>query len=113
MRLLDNNKIHCVVRCLSGRKSTLEMCVRKRTEGSNPSLTAISDVSRICYMKGNYNRLGKKAQLTFERTVISKSYISLGISLELIESLLEKSNHIIQDNRNTQSSFYRFTEICY
>ena len=53
-------------------------------------------------MMGNYNRLAKKKyNSTFERTVISKSYISLGISLELIESLLEKSNHIIQDNRNT------------
>ena len=53
-------------------------------------------------MMGNYNRLAKKKyNSTFERTVISKSYISLGISLELIESLFEKSNHIIQDNRNT------------
>ena len=53
-------------------------------------------------MKQNYNRLVKNKHSSIsERTVISKSYITLGISLELIESLLEKSNHIIQDNRNT------------
>ena len=43
----------------------------------------------------------KKHSLSFVNTVISNNYHALGISIEKIEKLLEASNYVIQDNRNT------------
>ncbi len=53
-------------------------------------------------MKKKSNILGKKKQryLFSVNTVISSKFSKYNISLKFIESLLEESSHVIQDNRN-------------